>query len=477
MEQGRLKKAFGIHRKKLEVDFANLSQQMYQRNLDLAESNQALSLLRAIDGLVLDSHDELEALCQNIANAIVAHSSFPMVAILAGPLARDSIKCLGVATVNTSPISKSDIHFELDSQDLWVTQPDRTLIVDVKAMSNDHLAKKLGVEKKLLAAARPTLAVQSVVAIKLLARQRLVGVMIVGFNQEKDNIPEKSKLFLDRLSEVVGIALDSRLLAEENQQVLRQLQRTNEKLKALDETKDEFISMASHQLRTPLTSVKGYVSMVLEGDAGELNPTQKKLLEQSFASSQRMVYLIADLLNLSRLRTGKFIIEPKPTNLADVIESEVEQLKASAAGRNLTLTYNKPKNFPTLMIDETKIRQVIMNFSDNAIYYTPAGGKIEIQLEETAKTVEFKVVDNGIGIPAEEQRHLFSKFFRAKNAQKARPDGTGLGLFMAKKVIVAQGGAIIFKSALGKGSTFGFSFSKEKLKIPETTPPDSPAKK
>ncbi len=205
--------------------------------------------------------------------------------------------------------------------------------------------------------------------------------------------------------------------------------------------------------------------MVLEGDAGPLNDMQKKLLEQSFVSSQRMVFLIADLLNLSRLKTGKFIIDAVPTNLSQVIEGEVQQLKETAAGKKMTLVYNQPKTFPTLMLDETKIRQVIMNFVDNAIYYTPAGGKIEIELTENDKTVEFKVKDNGIGVPQAEQHHLFNKFYRAKNAQKARPDGTGLGLFMAKKVIVAQGGALIFHSVVDKGSTFGFSFAKDKLKV------------
>lgn len=247
----------------------------------------------------------------------------------------------------------------------------------------------------------------------------------------------------------------------------KRLKRANDKLKTLDETKDEFISMASHQLRTPLTSVKGYVSMVLEGDAGPLNDMQKKLLEQSFISSQRMVFLIADLLNLSRLKTGKFVIDSVPTNLSEVIEGEVRQLKETAAGKNMTLVYNQPKTFPTLMLDETKIRQVIMNFVDNAIYYTPAGGKIEISLVEKDKSIEFTVKDNGIGVPQAEQHHLFNKFYRAKNAQKARPDGTGLGLFMAKKVIVAQGGALIFSSQVGKGSTFGFSFLKDKLKVEE----------
>jgi signal transduction histidine kinase len=246
----------------------------------------------------------------------------------------------------------------------------------------------------------------------------------------------------------------------------RKLRRANEKLKALDETKDDFISMASHQLRTPLTSVKGYISMVLEEDAGKITEKQREMLGQAFFSSQRMVYLIADLLNVSRLRTGKFVIESSPVDLATLVEEEIAQLKEEAATRKLALVYKKPKNFPMLMLDETKIRQIVMNFADNAIYYTPAGGKITLKLEETPTTIEFRVTDTGIGVPKSEQPHLFTKFYRAGNARKARPDGTGLGLFMAKKVIIAQGGSLIFESKEGKGSTFGFVFSKSKLAAP-----------
>lgn len=247
----------------------------------------------------------------------------------------------------------------------------------------------------------------------------------------------------------------------------RKLQKTNEKLVQLDETKDEFISMASHQLRTPLTSIKGYLSMVLEGDAGSVSPMQRKMLDQAFVSSQRMVALIADLLNVSRLRTGKFVIEQSMTNLADVVQSEVAQLKETAIGRQLELTCEVPHALTPLYMDETKTRQVIMNFIDNAIYYTPAGGHITVRLAESAKMIEFSVTDDGIGVPKAEQFHLFTKFYRAGNARKARPDGTGLGLFMAKKVIVAQGGAVLFKSRPGKGSTFGFTFAKNKLQLPQ----------
>jgi signal transduction histidine kinase len=221
--------------------------------------------------------------------------------------------------------------------------------------------------------------------------------------------------------------------------------------------------MASHQLRTPLTSVKGYLSMVLEGDAGEITEMQQKLLDQAFTSSQRMVYLIADLLNVSRLRTGKFVIEAVPTNLAEVVGGEANQLKETAKARGLTLTYDKPADFPKVMLDETKIRQVIMNFMDNAIYYSKPNGSIRVEVKETPKEVVYTVTDDGIGVPKSEQHHLFTKFYRAGNAKKARPDGTGLGLFMAKKVIVAQGGSLIFNSQEGKGSTFGFSFDKAKL--------------
>lgn len=304
--------------------------------------------------------------------------------------------------------------------------------------------------------------------------ERAIGYLILG-NKSTDNMYSKKDTELLRIiaSELV-IAMQNALRFEEIEkfnftlqqkidEATRELQKTNEKLRALDEAKDDFISMASHQLRTPLTSIKGYVSMILEGDAGEINEQQRRFLSQAFTSSQRMVYLIADLLNVSRLKTGKFVIESVTTYLPDVVETEIGQLYETAAARGLDLRFEKPSTFTSLNLDETKIRQVIMNFADNAIYYTPRGGYIEIKLSETESAVEFTVTDTGIGVPKSEQHHLFTKFYRAGNARRARPDGTGLGLFMAKKVIVAQGGSIIFRSEEGKGSTFGFTLPKAKL--------------
>jgi signal transduction histidine kinase len=143
-----------------------------------------------------------------------------------------------------------------------------------------------------------------------------------------------------------------------------------------------------------------------------------------------------------------------------MVSEELDQLVETAGARDIKLNYAQPATFPDLLLDETKTRQVIMNFVDNAIYYTPSGGHITVELTDNPTSVELKVIDDGIGVPKTEQHHLFTKFYRAGNARKARPDGTGLGLYMAKKVILAQGGSIIFESREGKGSTFGFLFPK-----------------
>lgn len=254
-------------------------------------------------------------------------------------------------------------------------------------------------------------------------------------------------------------------LQQKVDQATRQLRKTNDQLKHMDETKDEFISMASHQLRTPLTSIKGYISMVIEEDAGPITTTQKEMLGQAFFSAQRMVFLITDLLNVSRLKSGKFMIETGPVNLSELVKQEISQLKETATSRSITISFDEVRDFPYLMIDETKIRQVIMNLIDNAIYYTPIGGNITILLLNKQSTIEMRISDNGIGVPRSEQLHLFTKFYRATNARKTRPDGTGLGLYMAKKIIIAHYGSIIFESKEGKGSTFGFILSKSRLAI------------
>jgi signal transduction histidine kinase len=460
-KQKTLKEVF-TPKRQLRISNEQLRKEMYRRNLELAEINQTLSLLRTIDTLVLESHDTLDALCRQITQAISENSAFPFAALLSAPDSVDSFKLLGISS-SSHRITPDWGKLLLEHHTSWFKSSERQINLSLSQINDVTNAHHPRISKDLVTELQQDFHLKSVIITKLISRQKLVGLMVIGLGQDEGKVTEKEQALLDRLGKAVGIAIDNKLLFEENQRVLAQLKRSNAKLRQLDKTKDDFISMASHQLRTPLTSVKGYLSMTLEGDGGKVNDKQRKLLSQAFISSQRMVYLIADMLNVSRLKTGKFVIEPEATDLADTVATELDQLMGTAAARGLKLTYNRPHDFPVLMLDQTKIRQVVMNFVDNAIYYTPSGGRIDVTLQDTGKAIEFIVTDNGIGVPRSEQHHLFNKFYRANNAKKARPDGTGLGLFMAKKVIIAQGGSIIFHSQEGKGSTFGFSIAKNKV--------------
>lgn len=457
-------------RKQLSADVERVTAEMYRRNLELAETNRTLSLLRTIDAVVLESHASLKSVSSHITEAITQTTSYPFVGLFTRTSHDDEVMHLYGASGQSwigkeSPLTSSgSVHIR--NEGTWIEEHGSSRLLDLTTDPVNTFASITDLSKTDIRQLLSEAPIKSLYCVKLLVRRRVAGVLMVGFYQLPDQLPASDTDLIDRLSESIGVALDNKLLFEENRRVMRKLKETNAKLRELDEAKDDFVSMASHQLRTPLTSVKGYISMVLEGDAGEINDMQRKLLSQSFFSSQRMVYLIADLLNVSRLKTGKFMIDRAPVNLSEVVAQEIAQLQDTATSHNLELIYTPPKTFPELLLDETKTRQIIMNFVDNAIYYTPANGKIHVKLVETETSVEFRVEDNGIGVPKNEQAHLFTKFYRAGNARKARPDGTGLGLFMAKKVVVAEGGALIFESTEGKGSTFGFIFSKSKVGAP-----------
>lgn len=373
---------------------------------------------------------------------------------------------------DNAPRIMGSTRMEIDQEDLEFifseisTVPDKTVVED--DLQDEYKNLKNALDKN-------NIAVISSLVTSYASSREATAYLILSPKKSGNSYSKQDIRLINIITDELLIAIQNALRFEEIQSfnitlqnrindATAKLKRSNEKLKEMDETKDEFISMASHQLRTPLTSVKGYLSMVLDGDAGKITENQQQLLNQAYVSSQRMVYLIADLLNVSRLKTGKFVINAAPTDLAEMVDGEVNQLKEVAKSRKLTITFNKPKNVPELYIDETKTRQVIMNFIDNAIYYSPNGGKIKVELKADRSCVYFMVKDNGMGVPKREQAHLFTKFYRAKNAQKARPDGTGLGLFMAKKVINDQGGAILFESEEGKGSTFGFKFDIPKDK-------------
>jgi PAS domain S-box-containing protein len=227
--------------------------------------------------------------------------------------------------------------------------------------------------------------------------------------------------------------------------------------KEIERMKTEFVSISAHQLRTPLSAIKWTLKMFLDGDLGELTKEQREFLEKTYQSNERMISLINDLLNVTRIEEGRYLYRVVLTDIVKICQSIADSYKEEIKKRNLKMVFHKPKKLPMVKVDVEKISLAIQNLIENSIRYTPAGGEIEIFLKSKKNEIEFSIKDTGIGIPKDQQHRVFTKFFRAPNATKMATEGSGLGLFITKNVVEAHGGKIWFESEEGKGTTFYFT--------------------
>lgn len=244
---------------------------------------------------------------------------------------------------------------------------------------------------------------------------------------------------------------------EEMQKLAVRLKEANEALAVLNQAKSEFISIASHQLRTPLSIIKGYLSMVIDGDYGSVSKTVFEILEKVYENNERLIRLVNDLLNISRIESGRLEYRFKAVKFDELVKELVEEFQMKAQEKNLTLKFICQKSLPVVNIDVTKIKEVISNLIDNALKYTKRG-KIVVKVEKSGeKQILFSVQDTGLGIDPSEQNRIFEKFTRGQSS-KGTVGGLGIGLYVSKKFIEGHGGKIWVESeGLGKGSKFVFS--------------------
>lgn len=233
----------------------------------------------------------------------------------------------------------------------------------------------------------------------------------------------------------------------------------------VDRMKSEFISLASHQLRTPLSAIKTYSHMLADGYMGEVTGTQKKALRTIITASNRMNELISTLLNITRMESGTIAMNPRQLHVDKVCEEVIKELTLSAQDKSVSLHFkNIGETAKTARTDMLILKEVITNLMSNGIKYTPDGGSVTVSVRATTTDIKVTVSDTGWGIPAEAQDQIFSKFFRAPNIVKRETTGTGLGLYLVQGLIDTLGGKIWFKSVEGEGTKFFFTIPKSMTK-------------
>jgi PAS domain S-box-containing protein len=224
----------------------------------------------------------------------------------------------------------------------------------------------------------------------------------------------------------------------------------------IEKMKSEFVTISAHQLRTPLSAIKWTLRAILDGDAGQLAPEQIELLQKTYISNERMIELVNDLLDVTRIEEGRNLFKPALAAIEPVIQFVVNSFKGEAERRQVEVEFKKPflEKIPKVMLDVEKMKLAFQNLLGNALRYTSAGGKVTLTLKHDKKEVELVVSDTGIGIPQDQQQKIFTKFFRSQNAIRMETEGSGLGLFITKNIVEAHGGRIWFESEENKGTTF-----------------------
>lgn len=237
----------------------------------------------------------------------------------------------------------------------------------------------------------------------------------------------------------------------------------------IDRAKNEFVSLASHQLRTPLSTVKWYAELLLAGDAGKVSDDQKKYLEEIYTGNQRMIELVNALLSVSRIDLGTFIIDISPTDLREVCEIVLNELKPQIKEQVVRVEKFYSEDLPIIPADPKLVKIILQNLLSNSIKYTPANGEVKVTIEKQENDALITVSDTGYGIPESQQHRVFTKMFRADNVMEKDSNGTGLGLYVVKSIVEQSGGKIWFKSAENKGTSFYIMIPLSGMKKKEGT--------
>ncbi|MFH1239060.1 MAG: PAS domain S-box protein, partial [bacterium] len=288
--------------------------------------------------------------------------------------------------------------------------------------------------------------VTSMLAVPLIARREAKGILYLYTRDYCQFSRQQIDLAFAFVNQA-AIAVESAVLYSREQETIA-------KLRDLDQAKSDFLSMVSHELRTPLTSIKGYTALILGGKVGDVNEKQRKFLEIVADQSNHLTKLIGDLLDLSRIESGKLVLRKQKLALKIIVEMITERIKPQIDAKNLKLTWDIPENIPLVLGDEERIVQVFGNLMSNAVKFTPEGGSVTVKIRGENNKAQVRFIDTGIGLTQDSIGKIFSEFYQVDSTATRQIGGAGLGLAIVKKIVEAHEGKVWAESeGIGKGTT------------------------
>ena len=431
---------------------------------DLEQRTTRLLALRKLDEIMMSSSTSLKDVAQKVTDALAYTLGFE-IGVLAlvdekkGVLKRVAMSntTTGVKAKNVLPVPYEELEIPLRFNQNLSVQAVKTGKIQMTHNLYELFLPVL--DRDTSRKIQETVNVKTSFVYPVRAKGKTIGVMIVSISRAENNLSAFDRQTIEDLIDVVGIALENAMLYQDLLVTGRELEKANTRLKELDSLKDEFVSVASHELRTPMTAIRSYAWMALHKSDIPLSQKLKRYLYRTLISTERLINLVSDMLNLSRIESGKIEVNPASFNLLELVKEVIEDVRLKAAEKKLEILILEEK-LPEVFADPEKVVQILLNLVGNALKFTFPGGIITVSFFTDGNFVEVSIKDNGQGIARDDLGKLFKKFGRldASYVSLSTSGGTGLGLYISKNLVELMHGKIWAHSeGLNKGSKFTFS--------------------
>lgn len=440
-------------------EVSHVNREMYLKNLELAERNKTLSLLRKIDAVILSKVTDIQQIAQQVTNIVVDETEYiKLIIILLFDQKKNILYTLATSQTESVRRAELEVNNAFHTITLPLAEESNIIVTSVKEKRmkrTNHLADLLpSITPDEAKTIQEIIGNTSLLIYPLIAREEIIGAIILGIDEKEKPLSFYQIDLIDRLPGIVAISIDNGLL-------YKGLQTANDQLTQLDKMKDEFVSLASHELKTPLTAIKSYLWLVLNQNFHKIQDKRELYIERSYTATERLIKMVNNMLNISRIESGRLTINLQKIDLIDLLKDAITELTSTAQRQNVQIIFQPSFNTLLVLADPEKTRGVIINLIGNAIKFTPANGAITVSITQKNELVEIAIKDTGRGINQDDLGKLFQKFEMIGKDVLKRQDtqeGTGLGLYISKSIIELMGGRIWAQSeGENKGSTFYFT--------------------